>query len=46
MAKVLQSEAGASAVTGSKIVLEDVCSAVDGSKMMMLPWEFPSTVSV
>jgi hypothetical protein len=41
MAKVLQSEAGARAVMGSKIVLAERCSEVEGSKRMMLPWAFP-----
>jgi hypothetical protein len=37
MAKVLQSEAGARAVMGSKIVLAERCSEVEGSKRIMLP---------
>lgn len=37
MANVLQSAAGASAVMGSKMVLAERCSDVEGSKSMMLP---------
>jgi hypothetical protein len=37
MAKVLQSAAGANAVMGSKIVLAERCSDVEGSKRMMFP---------
>ena len=41
MANVLQSEAGANAVMGSKMVLADKCSEVEGSNRMMLPCAFP-----
>ena len=41
MANVLQSEAGANAVMGSKMVLADRCSEVEGSNRMMLPCAFP-----
>jgi hypothetical protein len=41
IAKVLQSEAGANAVMGSKMVLAERCSDVEGSKRMMLPCAFP-----
>jgi hypothetical protein len=44
IAKVLQSAAGANAVIGSKIVLAEMCSEVEGSKRMTLPWAFPSPV--
>lgn len=37
IAKVLQSAAGASAVIGSKIVLAEMCSEVDGSNKITLP---------
>lgn len=37
IANALQSEAGAIAVIGSKIVRAEMCSEVDGSKRMMLP---------
>ncbi len=37
-----QSDAGAIAVMGSKIVLADICSDVEGSKRMMLPCPFPT----
>lgn len=40
-ANVLQSAAGARAVMGSYIVRADMCSDVDGSNRMTLPWEFP-----
>ena len=43
MAKVLQSAAGAKAVIGSKIVLAERCSDVEGSNKMMLPWAFPGS---
>jgi hypothetical protein len=46
IAKVLQSAAGANAVMGSKIVLAEMCSDVDGSKRMTLPWAFPYHVLV
>lgn len=41
MANVLQSGAGASAVTGSNIVLAETCSDVEGSNKMTLPWALP-----
>ena len=41
MANVLQSEAGANAVMGSKMVLADRCSEVEGSNRMMLPCALP-----
>jgi hypothetical protein len=41
IAKVRQSEDGARAVIGSKIVRADMCSDVDGSNSITLPWEFP-----
>jgi hypothetical protein len=37
IAKVLQSDTGANAVMGSKIVLAERCSEVEGSNRMMLP---------
>lgn len=37
MANVLQSDAGASEVIGSKIVRAEMCSDVDGSNKMTLP---------
>src|SRR3954466_2213332 len=43
MAKVLQSAAGAKAVMGSKMVLAERCSDVEGSNKMMLPWAFPGS---
>ena len=43
MAKVLQSAAGAKAVMGSKMVLAERCSDVEGSNRMMLPWAFPGS---
>lgn len=42
MANVLQSAAGAIAVIGSKIVRAEMCSDVDGSNKMMLPWSLPT----
>jgi hypothetical protein len=41
IAKVRQSDEGASAVMGSNIVRADICSDVDGSNKITLPWEFP-----
>jgi hypothetical protein len=41
MAYVRQSEAGAKAVMGSKMVLVDTCSEVEGSKRMTSPFPFP-----
>jgi hypothetical protein len=41
MANVRQSAAGARAVIGSKMVLADMCSEVEGSNKMMLPCAFP-----
>lgn len=37
IANVLQSAAGASAVMGSKMVLAERCSEVEGSNRMMFP---------
>ena len=37
IAKVLQSEEGASAVIGSKMVRAEICSEVAGSNKMILP---------
>ena len=42
MANVFSSCAGAKAVMGSNMVLEDLCSEVDGSKVMTLPFALPS----
>ena len=42
MANVLQSDAGASAVIGSKMVLAERCSDVEGSNRMMLPCALPT----
>ena len=41
IAYVLQSDAGASAVIGSNIVLADTCSWVDGSNRMTSPLALP-----
>lgn len=41
IANVRQSEAGARAVIGSKMVLAERCSDVEGSKRMMLPCALP-----
>ena len=41
MAYVLQSEAGARAVMGSKIVRAEICSELDGSKRMISPLVVP-----
>jgi hypothetical protein len=41
IAKVRQSDDGARAVIGSKIVRADMCSEVDGSNNITLPWELP-----
>lgn len=46
MAYVRQSEAGAKAVMGSKMVLVETCSEVEGSKRMTSPFPFPSSSSV
>lgn len=46
IAKVLQSAAGARAVMGSKMVLAEMCSEVEGSKRMMLPRALPFSGSV
>lgn len=44
IANVFESDAGAKAVTGSTIVLAEVCSAVEGSNKMTLPCEFPRII--
>lgn len=41
IAYVLQSEDGASAVMGSKIVLEETCSLLEGSNRMTSPFSLP-----
>ena len=41
IAKVLQSDEGASAVIGSKMVRAAMCSEVEGSNKIMLPWSLP-----
>ena len=43
IAYVWQSAAGAIAVIGSNIVRAEMCSDVEGSKSITLPWELPST---
>ena len=44
IAKALQSEAGAMAVTGSKIVRAEMCSEVGGSNKITLPWSLPKAM--
>jgi hypothetical protein len=41
IAKVLQSDEGASAVIGSNMVRAAMCSEVEGSNKIMLPWSLP-----
>ena len=43
IACVWQSVAGAIAVMGSKIVLAEICSEVEGSKTTTVPWALPWT---
>lgn len=42
MANVRQSDDGAKEVIGSKMVREDICSDVDGSKSKISPFSLPA----